>query len=186
MSAQRDLDQPPVPRQMRFPAPLPVRATRALPLGVYTIDSPTVPYPVALAPLLRYPNPGRHWALILGHIYHNATMLRYTPLQMAAAWRLRELLEHNARDPRAERYVRLLVPVAACKHCGKAFLKESARRIECSDRCRRLETLPDHGAGVPLTYGPCVRCGATLPVLRRRYCSESCHRAAERERRNGR
>jgi len=154
-----------------------------MPSRIYTTDSPSVPYPVGLAPLLRREHPGRHWALVLGRIYDLSRLARYTPLQQAAAWRLRDLLMVNARDARAERYVRLLVPVVACEHCGADFLQESSRRRQCSDRCRCLHMLRKHGAGVPIFRSPCAVCGAALPRLRTIYCSDGCARVVTRQRR---
>jgi hypothetical protein len=113
------------------------------PDGIYTTDSLTVPFPLNLAPLLRREHRSRHWAMVLEHIYGHENIFRYTPRQLAAAWRLRDLLGLNSRHPLAGRYVRLLVPVASCKHCGADFLQEAAKRLECSDRCRRLEAETD-------------------------------------------
>jgi len=182
MSAQLDSGALP-PRHLRFPAPLPASPLRPGRATVYSLSSASVPYPDALAPLLRREAPGRHWALTLGYIYHCSQMAHYTPLQLAAAWRLRDILESNSRNPQAERYVRLLVPVAACQHCSRSFLQESQCREHCSERCRRLDAHTNHGAGIPFTHPPCPVCGATLPSRRTRYCCDDCQQAAERRRR---
>jgi hypothetical protein len=113
------------------------------PDGIYTTDSLTVPFPLNIAPLLQREHRSRHWALVLGHIYAHETFLRYAPRQLAAAWRLRDLLGRNSRDPLAIRYVRLLVTVANCKRCDALFLQESQKRVVCSNRCRRLEECTD-------------------------------------------
>jgi hypothetical protein len=78
--------------------------SRALPRR-FTLDSPDVPYPANVAPLLRADAPGRHWALVLQAIFNKAASYSDDARRVATRQTLTWLLERNLRDDRVLRYV---------------------------------------------------------------------------------
>ena len=107
----------------------------------YYTDSPDVPFPASVAPLLRPETPGRHWALVLRAIFDKADAAGYDARQVAAMQTTAWLLGRKARDDRALEYVRMLIPVMPCAWCGREYLRETKLRLHCSDKCRRKASL---------------------------------------------
>jgi endogenous inhibitor of DNA gyrase (YacG/DUF329 family) len=144
----------------------------------YTLDSPDVPFPANVTPLLRAETPGQHWALVLQAIFNKEASYDDDARRVAARQTITWLLERNLRDDRVLRYVRMLVPVAPCGWCGREYLRESKRRLYCSDGCRRAsaDRLCAVGSRGPLPPRllDCARCGEPLTGRQRAYCSRRC------------
>jgi endogenous inhibitor of DNA gyrase (YacG/DUF329 family) len=128
--------------------------------------------------LLRADVPGRHWALVLQAIFNKAAIYSDDARQVATRQTIAWLLERNLRDDRVLRYVRMLVPIAECGWCGREYLRESKRRLHCSDGCRRKAVYPERAIGsrgsMPPRLPDCARCGEPLTGQQRAYCSRRC------------
>ncbi|HEY8744121.1 MAG TPA: hypothetical protein VIU62_13535, partial [Chloroflexota bacterium] len=134
-----------------------------------------------IAPLLRTETPGRHWALVLQAIFNRDDSCRYDARQVAAMQTIGGLLARNARDDRALRYVRMLIPVVPCAWCGREYLRETKLRLHCSDPCRRAAAQlrrPGRSETFQRLGLQCVRCSRPVTGRRRVYCSEHCEQAA--------
>lgn len=180
------------PRALRFrrpepePEPTPRSVRRVGPdQPRYTMESPSVPHPANLEDLLRPEQPDVHWSGVLSAVYDGGRMADYTEDQVEDAAVLRMLLQKSARHPQARELVLRLVPVEPCRRCGRDFLRDTLRRMFCSDRCRRIAAATSPAAGMrPGTGQPCPTldtcgaCGAPLPGGKRRYCDERCGRQA--------
>jgi endogenous inhibitor of DNA gyrase (YacG/DUF329 family) len=119
--------------------------------------------------------------LVLQAIFNRDDSCRYDARQVAAMQTIGGLLGRNARDDRALRYVRMLIPVVPCGWCGRDYLQESKRRLHCSDLCRRAAAQLKRPVGSAIFQRlglQCVRCGRPVTGWRRVYCSEQCAQAA--------
>jgi endogenous inhibitor of DNA gyrase (YacG/DUF329 family) len=143
----------------------------------------------APAGLLPYLRGAAHWAAVIAAVEKRVGASGEARAYSGDCLACGQTLLRALADPTGDRdglitdLTLLLFPPTACPQCGAAYLRETARRAYCCNRCRKA--VEARAQKRRFTERACARCAAPLTRKQKTYCSLRCSVAALRKKETG-